>query len=250
MNSPWSIVESAFDVTAAKAYEGLFTLGSARLHVRGSFEEHLADAPQDCTNAGGDAPPLKVKWGTFVPGIYGTHPALRRQIVNLPFFLDLVPSVQGERLDMERSHLGEYHRTLDLRRALLTRALVWHTRAGAVVRLRFERFVSAARPALCVQRLILSADRAVTVTVCGGIDARVTSNNHDMFARVTLARQAANGIDCAVRTNGGDTIALRTVFAAPVVPWQFAQDGRCARLRTALRLRPGAEVVLEKRTAV
>ena len=250
MNSTWSIVESSFDRATAKAYEGLFTLGSERLHVRGSFEEHLADAPQDRASGGGDAPPAKVKWGTFVPGIFGTHPSLRRQIVNLPFFLELALNVQGERLDMGRSHISEYCRTLDLRRAVLTRTLVWHTRAGALVRLRFERFVSAARPALCLQRLFLSANRAVTVTVRGGIDARVTSNNHDMFERVTLARHAANGIDCVVRTNRGDTIAMRTVFAAPAVPWQVEHDERCTRLRTALRLRPGAEVALEKRTAV
>jgi len=249
MSTPWSIVESAFDATTAKAYEGLFTLGSARLHVRGSFEEHLADAPQDRTSASG-GPPLNVKWGTFVPGIYGTHPALRRQIVNLPFFLDLAPEVQGERLDLEHSRISEYCRALDLRRAVLTRALVWHTRAGATVRLRFERFVSAARPALCVQRLVLSTDRAVTVTVRGGIDARVTSNNHDMFARVALTRPAANGINCVVATNRGDTVSMRTMFVAPAARWQYEQDGRCARLRTALRLRPGVPVVLEKRTAV
>ena len=251
MKSIWSIVESSFDVTAAKAYEGLFTLGSGYLHVRGSFEEHLADAPQGVVSAPGhDEYRRKVKWGAYVPGIYGTSPSARRQIVNLPFFLDLAPEIDGERLDMEQSRVTGYRRELDLHAALLRRSLVWNTRFGARVTVGFERFVSAARPALCVQRLTLVSDRDVRVTVRGGIDANVSTVNCNFFETVTLAPAGAAGVDCSLRTNLGDTVALRTMLAAPGAAWAYDAQDRLARCSTELQLRAGVEVKIEKRTAV
>ena len=49
VDAAWSVSESPFRVEHAKAYEGLFTLGSGYLHVRGSLEGHLSDAPQNVT---------------------------------------------------------------------------------------------------------------------------------------------------------------------------------------------------------
>jgi kojibiose phosphorylase len=140
MAETWTLAETAFRVSSARAYEGLFTLGSGYLHVRGSLEEHLEGAPQ---NASPLRTPdsvtaekfvnLKAKWGTYVPGLFGRHPLLNREMINLPFFLDLAPHVGGERLDMEQSTIEAYRRELDLRAATLRRSLRWRTRAGPVL---------------------------------------------------------------------------------------------------------------------
>ena len=42
----FEIVEDGFDQDKNKYYEGIFTQGDGYFHVRGSFEEGLADAPQ------------------------------------------------------------------------------------------------------------------------------------------------------------------------------------------------------------
>ena len=42
----FEIVEDGFDQDKNKYYEGIFTQGNGYFHVRGSFEEGLADAPQ------------------------------------------------------------------------------------------------------------------------------------------------------------------------------------------------------------
>jgi trehalose/maltose hydrolase-like predicted phosphorylase len=47
MTDTWTIVQNGYHAATARAYEGLFTLGSGYLHVRGSLEEHLAKAPQN-----------------------------------------------------------------------------------------------------------------------------------------------------------------------------------------------------------
>lgn len=126
MTHAWAITEPEFAAASGKAYEGLFTLGSGYLHVRGSLEEHLADAPQGVEYTRRPAnttaekfPTVKAKWGTYVPGVYDEHPTLRHELVNLPWFLGLAPIVDGERFDVEQCAIRDYARTLDMRAATL-----------------------------------------------------------------------------------------------------------------------------------
>ena len=46
-DSSWSLTVEGFTAGTNRALEGLFTLGNGYLHVRGSLEEHLRDAPQN-----------------------------------------------------------------------------------------------------------------------------------------------------------------------------------------------------------
>jgi trehalose/maltose hydrolase-like predicted phosphorylase len=120
-------------------------------------------------------PKTKAKWGTYVPGIYGKHPFLNNELVNLPWFLGLAPIAEGERLDLEQSRVEACRRELQMKDALWRRSLIWKTRAGASVTVSFERFVSAARPSLCVQRMSLEGNR--------NIDVQIDPSSMAMFAR-------------------------------------------------------------------
>jgi kojibiose phosphorylase len=255
MSDPWAITETAYAAATGRAYEGLFTLGSGYLHVRGSLEEHLRALPQDANRPAASPEPAirKSQWGTYVPGVFGRHPHLNNQMLNLPWFLGLAPSVAGERLDLPESKVTDYCRELRLRDATLERTLRWHTRAGAVVTLTFARFVSAERPSLCVQRLTLASDRAVTVAVTADLDADVVTNGFDHFTAVTPAAvPSATGGDlaCTVVTNGDDTVEMRSRVISPPATWAGRMRPRGAALTADLRLAPGVQVVIEKRTAV
>ena len=48
----FEIVEDGFDQDKNKYYEGIFTQGNGYFHVRGSFEEGLADAATSTFKAG------------------------------------------------------------------------------------------------------------------------------------------------------------------------------------------------------
>ena len=253
----WTIVESAFRAETAKACEGLFTLGSGYLHVRGSLEEHLADAPQNIqytrvpTNVTAEQfPETKAKWGTYVPGVFGRHPLLNAELVNLPWFLGLAPLVAGERLDIEACVIEAYRRELRLDSATLVRRLRWRTKAGAVVDVLFERFVSAARPYLCIQRLTLLSDAAVSATVIAGIDADVRTNGYDHFEHVAFENDVEGTIHCRVRTDAGDTVEVVSRLSAPATNWKREVAPRACNLSTELELAPGQPCVVEKRTVV
>ncbi len=252
----WTLTQQGFSRETARAYEGLFTLGNGYLHTRGSLEEHLADAPQDSTYLRmpgnvtaenfGDSP---AKWGTYVPGLFGPHPTLNAEAVNLPWFLELAPVVDGERLDLSRSR-AKHLRMLHLRSATLSRDLTWTTQCGAILNLRFERFHCASRPSLSMQRLIVTADRDLTLTVHAGLDADVRTSGFDHLVETTFATEAGGHL-CTVTTNGGDTCRLLSRLRLPAgATVTNAVDGRRLRVTAELILKADAEVTIEKRVAV
>ena len=253
----WTITETHFDPAKARAYEGLFTLGSGYLHIRGSLEEHLFDAPQNLdytrrpTNVTSEKfIESKSKWGTYLPGIRGNHPLLNRGLVNLPFFLDLTPVIGEEKLDMQASEIKHYQRTLDLKTATLRRVLSWKTHAGPTVQVTYERFISAAQPHVCLQQMQLFADRDIILTLYAGIDSDVRTSGYDMFTTAELSSEDPDGLRCYVVTNTGDEVWVVTRLILPGADWQPEIKGRTARLKSSLRVPAGTSLVVEKRTAV
>jgi len=251
------IDETAFRAETARAYEGLFTLGSGYLHVRGSLEEHLSDAPQNVEYTRLPAnvtterfPETKAKWGTYVPGVFGPHPLLNAEMINLPWFLGLAPIVDGERLDVEKCQIDDDRRGLRLNDATLARRLRWETKSGAAITVEFERFVSAARPHICVQRMKLKPDRVVDLRIEAGLDADVRTNGHDHFRRVMLKQVGANGIGCLLHTDGEDAVEMITRVGGPGCDWQYEESPRVARLMASVKLAGQQEFSVEKRTAV
>lgn len=257
MNDPWAIVEPAFDARRNRAYEGLFTLGSGCLHVRGSLEEHLSDAPQNVEYLRLPAsvtserfPETASRWGTYVPGLFGRHPLLHNEMINLPWFLGLTPRVNGERLDMQRSRIREFRRELRLDTATLARHVRWEAPASADVRVRFERLVSAVRPRLCAQRITIEPAADVLLELHGDIDADVRTNGYDHFTRVDLRRAGPAALECRVVTDLGDEVSIRSELRGPGLAWAYEPAGRRAALAARMRLPAGAAFVVEKRSAV
>ncbi len=257
MNDGWTLCQCGFDAASFKAWEGLLTLGSGYLHVRGSLEEHLSDAPQNlaCQRRAANVtaerlPERKSRWGTFVPGIYGPHPALGNQLVNLPWFLHLVPVVDGQRLDVEHCRISDHQRTLDLGAAVLRRTLCWHTAGGALVELRWERFISLRRPHVCLQRMWLRSDRPVELKLAAGIDADLRTNGHDHWQSLTLRRVGQAGLGCVVKTDGGDMVETVSRLSGHPGPWDYHAEPRRAWLECTVRLPAGGELIVEKRSAV
>ncbi len=257
MSDGWSIVETEFRPEHGRAYEGLFTLGSGYVHVRGSLEEHLSDAPQNVeftrlpTSVTTEAfRPAKAKWGTYVPGLFGRHPLLNNEMINLPWFLGIAPTVDGERLDVERGELSSYRRELRLDTATLNRTLRWRTASGVVVDIAFERFVSLVHPYLTVQRMKLSVDGPAKVAVESGIDADVRTNGYDHFAYVELGQASGTALVCFVHTDANEQLGVLTQVRPDDAPWRYEPGPRRANLVAEMELSGGSEWVVEKRTAV
>ncbi len=255
-SSAWCLEENVFDPAVSRAWEGVMTLGSGYLHTRATPEEHLSGAAQnvDRLRMPGNVTAEKfeetpAKWGTFVPGVFGPHPTLNDEMVNLPWFLQLAPSVDGEKLDMQHSEVSDYQRVLNMKEAVLYRSFRWHTASGAAVDVQFERFISAEHPGLSVQRLTLKADRDVAANIDAGIDADVRTSGYDHIEETGFSHVEGDGIRCRVLTNGSDEVTMQTRLSGPLT-WTYTEADRTAALTATLMLTPGQPVCIEKRTAV
>lgn len=254
----WSIVEERFDPAAARSYEGLFTLGSGYLHVRGSVEEHFANAPQNMeyirdplTGSGEPFRRAVAQWGTYIPGVYGHHPLLNTELINLPYFLGLAPIIDGERLDGRTSDIEAWRRVLRLDTASLHRTVRWRTASGKRVEARFDRFISAARPHLSVQRMTLRSDAPAEAVIEAGLDADVRTNGYDHFKAILMEPVGEAGLACRLRTDAGDRVEVRTRLALSEEA-EISREvaTRTATLRAELALSAGHVLTVEKRSAI
>lgn len=252
----WSIVEIV-DPARAKAFEGLFTLGSGPLHVRGSVEDHPAASPQNvdysrrATNVTSERFTSTPRWGAYVPGLFAPHPTLGPQMVNLPFFLGLdLEHASGERLHSGSPRVRSHRRELRLDLATLTRVVEFQGPSGERLSASFERFVSAEHPHLCVQRLTLTSDRATSLRVRSTIDADVRTNGYDHAQRVRLEAPGEGTILCTLRTDAGDEVRIESATTGTWEEVRATREPRRAHLLGRVMLRPGIEAVIEKRTLV
>ncbi|MFG0283830.1 MAG: beta-phosphoglucomutase [Phycisphaerales bacterium JB039] len=250
----WTITEKGFNPQTHKAWEGLFTLGAPGLHIRGSLEEPIRGAPQAQRywRAPGNVTAETFretisKWGTLIPGVYGPHPTLNSELINMPWGLALAAVVDGERLDVATSQILEHERTLDMRRALLRRRIVWRTSRGTQVTIEHERFVHHDRAGLLAQRMTVEADREAQVVVEAAIDARVTTNGYDHFTGAAMQANAETS-SCRVQTDGSADVHIASRLSGSGDPLEPLTEPRAVTLRRRIRLRPGERATFDKLT--
>ena len=277
MNKHWILEETEFKANTALAYEGLFTIGSGYLHTRGSLEENVSNNPQNITspkqpvanasNFDHAATVVTSHWGTYVPGVFAHHPYMNEEIVNLPYFLGIEPTVAGEKLDMLTSKTSGYSRKLNMHDALIERDLIWHTAEGDL-KVNFERFISGVHPNLSVQRAAFTAvDRPVRISIKSGIDTDVRTNGEDHFIefgsleggklQCEVLRLSDNEVKSEVTTNvnralntGGDTITTVCRLISDDAKWEYVEEPRRGFLVSEFLVEPSKTLVIEKRSAV
>ncbi len=157
----WCIREVRLDPGHVARAETFFALSNGYLGVRGTFEE--------------GRPALSP--GTFVNGFHETWPIehaedayglarVGQTIVNVPDATLIKLYVDDEPLFVPVARFQSYERSLDMRRGVLTRDLVWSTPSGRHIRVRTERLVSFEWRHLLAMRFEVTAlDRDAPVVI-------------------------------------------------------------------------------------
>ena len=221
----WCLIEDRFDSAKNRHYESVFSLGTGFMTTRASIEEGFEDDDQsveyerrmDNTTLE-KSREAKSRWGTFMPVIQAQHPTLRTGIVNLPYYLGLIITVDGERLNLEHSDIHNYRRWLDLRTGTLYRRVIWHTNSGKRVEIHWRRYMNPAQRFACVQDVNITSDRAAVVMVESFVDNNVRTNGYDKFARFSVDA-VDDLVYSEVHTNHENHIitASRCYYNLPVV---------------------------------
>lgn len=169
---PWLLVYEGFDPAHEGHREALTTLGNGYLATRGAAPEHRAGAVHYP--------------GSYLAGVYNSlHSVVLDQesddehMVNIPDWLPLDLRIgDGAWWSDGGLSLRSERRTLDLKRALLTREALLEDDAGRQLRLLQRRLVSMATPNLAALETVITAvGWSGGVSVRSGCDTDVTNSN-------------------------------------------------------------------------
>jgi kojibiose phosphorylase len=254
----WCTVEGIFDINTNQHYEAIFGLGTGYLSSRATLDEGLYDDDQFVeyyrfmvNTTLEEIPTQKSRWGTFMPVVGAKHPFLNVGIVNLPYYLGLVPEVDGEKLDMEASSIGDYHRWLNMKTATLYRKLTWNTRSGKEIEVVFKRFMDPNQRFVCVQECRLQmVSGSGLVQVTSYVDNNVRTNGWEKFSE-TAVGSCRDIVFSDVTTNTD----MRIVSASQAVntkidAYEVRTEERRVRTTSSFELTEGENVVIKKVSAV
>ncbi len=229
----WLVSEAPFNPFKLHHSETIFTVGNGFMGVRGTFEEGYS----------GDMPT------TLVHGIFNhAEGDLVPDIVNLPNPLPVQVRVDGEAFHMTTGKVLGFRRTLDLKRAALTREVLWRTSQGVVVKLTFERFASLTDQHLLLQRVrvraLLGSPR---IEIRSSVDAQVTNLGVQHLADVHRQVDAAEILVTARTTHSNYGIAI---CAAHSLSAESSLEADGESLRYTFNLPHENEVSLTKISAI
>lgn len=203
-----------------KHYEGAMTQGNGYFNIRASFEEDLQEENQ---NEKYWRLPANVtleklrnpvsKWGIYVPGIYGKHPILGEELVNLPYFLGVNIYCGGEKFDMSESEYTDYEKTLDMSNGVLSRKLSWKTRTGVNIKITWTRYLSMKFKHSVVQKIDMKADRDTVIKMESFLDGAVTTNGYDHFCEFEAGFN--QGLKMSLGLDSNQHVLIRTKMELP-----------------------------------
>ncbi|CUS06162.1 putative glycoside hydrolase [Candidatus Promineifilum breve] len=158
----WFVVQDGFDPTTQHHMETVFTLGNGWFAARGSFEEGY---PGESA-------------ATFAHGLWDDMPISFTELVNLPHWLHLTISIDGDEFRLDRGEVVDFRRHTDLRRGLLCRDVTWRAPNGKVIDLHFERFHAYHRERVGAIRLLATAvSHPCAIAIRAGLDGHVANEN-------------------------------------------------------------------------
>jgi kojibiose phosphorylase len=220
----WCVLERAFDVQQNLHWESVMALGTGYVTTRASIDEGFRDDDQslEYDRIPGNVslekiPTRKSKWGTYMPVVQARHPLWRVGIVNLPYYLGFLITVDGEKLDLERSRLLEYRRWLDMRTATLYRQINWATHSGKSLEMLFTRYMDPAEKFVCVQecQLTMLSGGPAIVKVESFVDNDVRTNGYDVFAKRSVGICDNDLAYSDITTNMGNRIVTASRLVVP-----------------------------------
>ena len=251
----WVIAEEGFDPDRSRFTGSIFSLANEHMGVRGFFEEGYSGDSLPGTYVAGIYYPDRTKVGWWKIG----YPEYFAKLVNVTNWLAVGVELDGERLDLAAGRYRDFRRTLDMRRAVLTRSYIWQAPDGRETSIVCMRFLSLADPELaCVSVAVTPLGHTAVVVFTPALDGGVSNEDanygeafldavergFDPEAAFLTVRTRKTAFDVctamAVRLEGTGEGIGRTPF----------EEDRCLGWRLAVPVMAGQSVTLEKYVAV
>lgn len=255
----WCVVEESFHLQDNLHWESVMALGTGYVTTRASIDEGFEDDDQslEYDRIPGNVSLEKIltrksRWGTYMPVIQGKHPFWRLGIVNLPYYLGFVVTVDGEKLNLEKSRFTGYCRWLDLKTATLYRTLQWSTSTGKNIRLMFKRYMNPEERFLCVQECTIEMESgSADVQIASYIDNNVRTNGFDKFSKRAEGTRSDGVIYSDITTNIGNRVVTASrLISDSTCDYSVERQERRVCMRCKLQVKEHEQVHIRKLSVV
>ncbi|HML99839.1 MAG TPA: glycosyl hydrolase family 65 protein [Bacilli bacterium] len=175
---PFAICEKGFHADRNSVSESIFALANEYMGVRGTFEEGISN--------------LDSLQGSYFNGIYDyalePTPIHYKGIVQRTHFmvnamdwLKITLIVDHERIDLGKKNPHDFVRNLDLKSGLLTRKFTYILDNGKAINLCFSRFLSMSHAHRGYQKISISANQDIDVSLTFHLDSNVLMWKSDCY---------------------------------------------------------------------
>jgi alpha,alpha-trehalose phosphorylase len=256
---PWNVSETVIRPKRARYWESLFALTNGYMGLRGTHEEE---------------DPLIDEYsypGMFVNRIYGYKPWTHAEyypgfsthlhsMLNLADWRIINLFVGGERFSLFSGKVRDYCRTLDLKRGVSTRSLMWESPTGAKVSIKSTRVVSMKRRHCAAIRYQVTAVQSpASVTLESKVRATVDSEELGAgHTELVSRKRGENSLSLLIATTSSST-GQKGLFKIGAEVGQAVHGGTPTRdeafadapgdvfvKKTTVQLQPGQSVILDK----
>lgn len=233
-----------------KHFEGAMTQGNGYLNMRASFEEDLEGEIQNekYWRLPANVTLEKIrnpitKWGVYVPGIYGKHPILGEELVNLPYLMGMNFYCCNEKFDMGKSRYHGYKKELDMRNGVLKRKVIWETKTGEL-EIEWIRYPSMKRKHCIIQRIVLYPQDDMDITIESFLDGEVTTNGYNHFEKIEMKEN--DGLEMYIRLDSQQNVGMKTVLKVQEKKTEYSENGKRISEMVSLHLKKCEKTVVEK----
>lgn len=252
----WKVVAHNLPKEDKRLQESMTSIGNEYMGMRGMFEEKYSGDSHRGIYLGGVWFPDKTRVGWWKNG----YPDYFGKAINAVDFVSLDIKINGQSVDLAQDQFSDYEVCLDMKEGVLYRSYVV-SKGDAKVKLRFERFVSAAFKELYANRISFEnlSQNAVDLEIVSYIDANVfneDANYEEQFWQVLGKEASQDKIALRAQTiaNPFNVPQFTTLMAANhqtgLAVKETKETEKAVSLTFAGQLAVAESVVFEKRVVV
>ncbi len=233
----WQISEQTFDPAPKKLHsqESVYTIGNGYFCTRGTFEEGYPQANP----------------ATLLYGVFDDVPIAKEELANAPDWTLIQLFVNGERFRLDKGHLLDYQRTLDMEHGVLQRTVRWESSTGVRLLITIQRFASLADEHVGLTRYSVMAEQAsddLTLVLLASLNTAVGNYNVMHWETDDQGNQdSITWLKSETRRRGvelAQTMSFTTTASG--ITTEFNDTDFAPNIRLYGKLAPGATLTAEK----
>ena len=134
----WKIVQNQYEPSKQLQAESIFSIGNGSFGQRANFEEQFSGPTLQGSYLGGIYYPDKTKVGWWKNG----YPEYFAKVLNSCNWIGINLKINNQEIDIHQQKVISFHKTLDMKKGILTRNVILELNDKQQVLLEFTRFCS------------------------------------------------------------------------------------------------------------